>query len=55
MLASRSGYAVRDRTTGEVAGFVPSSEWATVAEAHADLRNAGYEPLGFSLVRRIVR
>lgn len=53
MLAARTGYEIRDCATDEISDFVPSSEWATTTEAAADLRNAGYQPLGFDLAHKI--
>lgn len=52
MLISHCGYETRDYETGDVTDFVRVSEWATAAESRIELRNAGYEPLGFSLVRK---
>lgn len=52
MLTAHTGYEIRDCTTGAITAFVRSSEWATTAEAAADLRNAGYQPLGFDLARK---
>lgn len=53
MLAAHTGYEIRDCATDEISAFVPSSEWATTTEAVADLRNAGYQPLGFDLARKM--
>lgn len=52
MLISHCGYETRDHETGDVTDFVRVSEWATADESRIELRNAGYEPLGFSLVRK---
>lgn len=53
MLVTHTGYEIRDCATDEISAFVPSSEWAATTEAAADLRNAGYQPLGFDLARKI--
>lgn len=51
MLITHCGYEIRECATGDIAAFVRISEWATVTESLTELRNAGYTPLGFSLVR----
>lgn len=53
MLAAHTGYEIRDCATGAMSAFVRSSEWATTTEAAADLCNAGYQPLGFDLARKM--
>lgn len=56
MLVAETGFAVTalcdaGDTHGEQIGFVPVDAWANNREQCAELRTAGYAPLGFGFVR----